>query len=171
MLAVGVPFTTLLDHSKAQGYYREGLSFLESARLLSPCNVSLQYFLEISAAFIGIDLGMPRGSALGLVGSSGAGKNSVTALLFGSFVLSQEEILVDGTPLNKPDLISWQQRLGVLSQDSLSLKASMNDKISCCTPDATCARLVAATEMAQMPTSLIIFPSASIASSPSVAIG
>jgi ATP-binding cassette subfamily B protein/subfamily B ATP-binding cassette protein MsbA len=84
-----------------------------------------------------------------LVGSSGAGKSSIADLLTGLYQPSQGQILIDGNPLHNLDLISWQQRLGVVSQDTFLFNASIADNISFGTPNANRAQIVAAAEKAQ----------------------
>jgi len=84
-----------------------------------------------------------------LVGSSGAGKSSIADLLVGLFDPTEGQILIDGTPLNDFDLISWQQHLGVVSQDTFLFNASIADNISHGSPNATKAEIAAAAEKAQ----------------------
>jgi ATP-binding cassette subfamily B protein/subfamily B ATP-binding cassette protein MsbA len=53
-----------------------------------------------------------------LVGASGAGTSSIADLLVGLHDPSLGRILVDGIDIGALDLQSWQQRLGVVSQDT-----------------------------------------------------
>jgi ATP-binding cassette subfamily B protein/subfamily B ATP-binding cassette protein MsbA len=83
------------------------------------------------------------------VGSSGAGKSSIADLLVGLFDPTEGQILIDGTPLHDFDLISWQQRLGVVSQDTFLFNASIADNIRHGTANATSEQIMAAAEKAQ----------------------
>ena len=58
---------------------------------------------------------------MALVGPSGAGKSSIADLLVGLYEPSEGQIWVDDQPLSALDLPSWQQRLGVVSQDTFLL--------------------------------------------------
>jgi ATP-binding cassette subfamily B protein/subfamily B ATP-binding cassette protein MsbA len=84
-----------------------------------------------------------------LVGSSGAGKSSLADLLVGLYEPTEGQMLVDGTPLADFDLISWQQQLGVVSQDTFLFNATIAENISHGSPNATRAQIVEAAEKAQ----------------------
>jgi ATP-binding cassette subfamily B protein/subfamily B ATP-binding cassette protein MsbA len=84
-----------------------------------------------------------------LVGSSGAGKSSIADLLVGLYDASEGQILIDGTPLPDFDLISWQQHLGVVSQDTFLFNATIAENISHGSPNSSRAEIVAAAEKAQ----------------------
>jgi ATP-binding cassette subfamily B protein/subfamily B ATP-binding cassette protein MsbA len=83
------------------------------------------------------------------VGSSGAGKSSIADLLVGLYDATEGQILIDGTPLPDFDLISWQQHLGVVSQDTFLFNATIGENISHGSPNASRAQIVAAAEKAQ----------------------
>jgi subfamily B ATP-binding cassette protein MsbA len=67
---------------------------------------------------------------MALVGASGAGKSSIADLLVGLYDPSEGHILVDGIDLQQLDLSSWQQRLGVVSQDTFLFNASIGANIA-----------------------------------------
>lgn len=83
------------------------------------------------------------------MGSSGAGKSSIADLLAGLYDPTQGEILVDGISMARFDLGSWQQKLGVVSQDTFLFNASIADNIAFGTPDATRQAIEKAAEQAQ----------------------
>jgi ATP-binding cassette subfamily B protein/subfamily B ATP-binding cassette protein MsbA len=84
-----------------------------------------------------------------LVGPSGAGKSSVADLLVGLYTPTAGRVLIDDQDLNQLDLISWQQRLGVVSQDTFLINASLADNIGFGRPDASRAQIEAAAALAQ----------------------
>jgi ABC-type multidrug transport system fused ATPase/permease subunit len=65
-----------------------------------------------------------------LVGSSGAGKSTITDLLIGLIYPSQGKILIDGHDLKDLDLDGWQRHLGVVSQDVLLLNDTIANNIA-----------------------------------------
>jgi ATP-binding cassette subfamily B protein/subfamily B ATP-binding cassette protein MsbA len=83
------------------------------------------------------------------VGSSGAGKSSIADILVGLYDATEGQILIDGRPLPDFDLISWQQHLGVVSQDTFLFNATIAENISHGTPDSTRAQIIEAAEKAQ----------------------
>jgi ATP-binding cassette subfamily B protein/subfamily B ATP-binding cassette protein MsbA len=139
----------LLEPSDKEFRRRDGRPFDALQQGIALRNVSLQYAPELPPALSGINLELPRGTTVALVGSSGAGKSSIADLLTGLYQPSQGQILIDGNPLHNLDLISWQQRLGVVSQDTFLFNASLADNISYGTPNATKAQIIAAAEKAQ----------------------
>jgi ATP-binding cassette subfamily B protein/subfamily B ATP-binding cassette protein MsbA len=96
-----------------------------------------------------INLTIPRGKTVALVGASGSGKSSLADLLVGLYAPSQGRILIDGVDLNTIDLISWQQKLGVVSQDTFLFNASLRDNIAFGSPQASDRQIEAAAEQAQ----------------------
>ncbi|MEI6617355.1 MAG: ATP-binding cassette domain-containing protein, partial [Cyanobium sp. ELA507] len=69
--------------------------------------------------------------------------------LAGLYDPTEGDILVDGTSLASYDLGSWQQRLGVVSQDTFLFNASIADNISFGTPWATREAIETAATQAQ----------------------
>lgn len=98
--------------------------------------VGLTYLERQQPALEGIDLEIPVGSTVALVGESGGGKSSLVDLLVGLINPSQWRILEDGLDLEQIDLDSWQQKLGVVSQDVLLLNGSIRDNIAFSLPEA-----------------------------------
>ncbi len=112
-------------------------------------NVSLDYGTGGRPSLRQINLTIPRGKTVALVGASGSGKSSLADLLVGLYAPSQGRILVDGVDLTSIDLISWQQNLGVVSQDTFLFNASLRDNIAFGSPGATDQQIEAAAEQAQ----------------------
>jgi ATP-binding cassette subfamily B protein/subfamily B ATP-binding cassette protein MsbA len=139
----------LLEPSDKEFRSRGGIRFQELRQRISLRNVTLQYAPELPPALRGIDLDLPRGSTVALVGSSGAGKSSIADLLCGLYSTTQGQVLIDNTPMEQIDLISWQQCLGVVSQDTFLFNASIADNISFGSDHATTEQIVAAAEKAQ----------------------
>ena len=138
----------LIDSDK-QFRRRGGLPFGAIHQGIELRQVGLRYAPELDPALTGINLTLPKGQTVALVGSSGAGKSSIADLLAGLYNPTEGEILVDGTNLNAFDLASWQQRLGVVSQDTFLFNASIADNIAFGTPDATRQAIETAAEQAQ----------------------
>ena len=139
----------LLEPADKQFRRRGGLTFKSLQQSISLRNVMLQYSPELQPALRNLNLDIPRGSTVALVGSSGAGKSSIADLLVGLYDASEGQMLIDGKPLTDYDLISWQQHLGVVSQDTFLFNATIADNISHGSSHATRAQIVEAAEKAQ----------------------
>lgn len=111
--------------------------------------VQLRYSPEGPPVLRGIDLVIPRGRTVALVGPSGAGKSSVADLLLGLYEPSAGRVLVDGHDLQELDLASWRQTIGVVSQDTFLLNASVAANVAFSRPDAPLAEIQAACRAAQ----------------------
>jgi len=125
---------SFLNDSDKQFRRRGGKSFVAIGRDIKLRNVSLRYSPELEPALTNINLILPKGQTIALVGSSGAGKSSIADLLAGLYEPTEGEILVDGTNLATFDLVSWQQRLGVVSQDTFLFNATIAENIAFGTP-------------------------------------
>jgi ATP-binding cassette subfamily B protein/subfamily B ATP-binding cassette protein MsbA len=139
----------LLEPADKQFRRRGGLKFKSIQHAISLRNVTLQYSPELQPALRNLNLDIPRGSTVALVGSSGAGKSSIADLLVGLYDATEGQILIDGKPLTDYDLISWQKHLGVVSQDTFLFNATIAENISHGSPHATRAQIVEAATKAQ----------------------
>jgi ATP-binding cassette subfamily B protein/subfamily B ATP-binding cassette protein MsbA len=139
----------LLEPADKQFRRRSGLKFKSLQQGITLRNLTLQYDPELQPALRNINLSIPSGSTVALVGSSGAGKSSLADLLVGLYEPTEGQMLVDGKPLTDFDLISWQQQLGVVSQDTFLFNATIAANISHGSPNATRAQIVDAAEKAQ----------------------
>jgi ATP-binding cassette subfamily B protein/subfamily B ATP-binding cassette protein MsbA len=83
------------------------------------------------------------------VGASGAGKSSIADLLVGLYDPTIGRILIDGEDLLDLNLPSWQQRLGVVSQDTFLFNTTLARNIAFGTPDATPDQIAEAARKAQ----------------------
>jgi ATP-binding cassette, subfamily B, bacterial len=64
-----------------------------------------------------VDLHLPAGTAVALVGENGAGKTTLVKLLTGMYQPTAGQVLLDGIPLAGIDLAAWRQRTAATFQD------------------------------------------------------
>ncbi|HEX7525869.1 MAG TPA: ABC transporter ATP-binding protein, partial [Gaiellaceae bacterium] len=84
-----------------------------------------------------IDIHVPAGGCLALVGESGGGK-STTAKLVGRFYDPDEgAIRIDGHDLRELELRSYRRQLGVVLQDPFLFAGTIADNLRSARPDAT----------------------------------
>lgn len=127
----------LLDPADKQFRRGGGVPFSSLKQGIRMEAIALSYAEREQPALEGVDLEIPLGSTVALVGESGGGKSSLVDLLVGLISPSQGRILVDALDLERIDLDSWQQKLGVVSQDVLLLNASIRDNIAFTLPQAS----------------------------------
>lgn len=71
-----------------------------------------------------LELVIPAGQSLAVVGANGAGKTSLVKLLCGLYEPTRGSITIDGTELTELDLDDWRRRLAVVFQQPLRLPMS-----------------------------------------------
>jgi subfamily B ATP-binding cassette protein MsbA len=126
-----------------------GQPFLQLQKAIAFESVSLRYAADLSLALSQVSFTLPKGQMLALVGPSGAGKSSIADLLVALYAPTAGRIQIDGQPLEALDLSSWQQRLGVVSQDTFLFNATIAENIAFGTPEATREQVQAAADAAQ----------------------
>ena len=96
----------------------------------------------------GVNLEVPAGSFVGLVGGSGSGKSTLLKLLPRFYRPSSGRVLVDGLDINKVELYSLRRQIGVVPQDTVLFDGTIRENLLLVKPDATAAELIAAARMA-----------------------
>lgn len=87
----------------------------ERPRRLDIRDIGFRYPATSGLVLQGLDLEVPLGSSLGIVGPSGSGKSTLIDLLLGLRTPTSGGLFVDGTPL--PDVIhAWRSRIGYVPQ-------------------------------------------------------
>lgn len=76
-----------------------------------------------------LDLHLPAGSTVALVGENGAGKSTLVDLLLGMHDLDSGTIEIDGIPLTDMDLAAWRERSAGAFQDHARLEYSAQQSI------------------------------------------
>jgi ATP-binding cassette subfamily B protein len=76
-----------------------------------------------------LDLTVPAGASLAIVGSNGAGKTTLVKLLARLYEPSSGRILVDGVDLRELDLASWRARLAVIFQDFVRYELGATENV------------------------------------------
>ncbi len=77
-----------------------------------------------------LNLFIPKNKTIAIVGSSGAGKTTITDLVLGLYDVNAGEILVDGVNLNQYRVASWREHIGVVPQNSFIFNASIKENIA-----------------------------------------
>ncbi|MFN9660760.1 MAG: ABC transporter ATP-binding protein, partial [Cyanobacteriota bacterium] len=128
---------------------RSGSTYQGFSREIRFDHVSLTYGANAVHALKGIQLRLPVGHTVALVGRSGAGKSSIADLLAGLYEPTEGKILIDDTDFLCLDLTSWQRRIGVVSQDTFLFNATIAANISFGCPDVSMPDIILAAQQAQ----------------------
>ena len=96
-----------------------------------------------------VNLSVPRGSTVALVGASGSGKSTIADLIGRFYEVSEGEIRFGGVPVKELALGDLRSRIGVVAQDTLLFNDSVSANIAFGKPEATQAEIEAAARAAQ----------------------
>jgi HlyB family type I secretion system ABC transporter len=96
----------------------------------------------------GVNLTVPAGATVAIVGESGCGKSTLLKLLTRFYDPAAGQVLVDGSDLRDFDLASLRQGIGVVSQEPFILNGTLRENIALGKPDATLNEIIAATRAA-----------------------
>ncbi|WP_310619971.1 ABC transporter ATP-binding protein [Flexibacterium corallicola] len=94
-----------------------------------------------SPALNGLSLTAEAGKVTALVGSSGAGKSTVFAMLERFYYPQSGEILIDGQSINGVNIQSLRANMAIVTQDTFLFDRSVRDNIRIGKPDATDAEV------------------------------
>ena len=82
------------------------------------------------AALSSIDLTIPAGATIGLVGRTGSGKSTLVGLLLGLLSPGEGRIRVDGLPLGPENLPAWQNHIGYVPQEVFLIDGTVAENIA-----------------------------------------
>lgn len=133
-LSYTVPFMNKLAEVEASpAGYNTGKERLSFSKEVALSNVSFRYpGVDESKPEIlqGIDLRIPKGSMIGLVGTSGAGKSTIVGLLTGLYPPSSGDLLVDGKKLDAEGRARWMESIGYVPQSPFLLNGTIAENIA-----------------------------------------
>ena len=112
--------------------------------------VSFRYSREAEAdALCGIDLTIPSGTTLGVVGGTGSGKTTLIQLVSRLYDVSAGRVSVGGVDVRDYDLVGLRDEVAVVLQKNVLFAGTVKENLRWGDPDATDAQLVRACELAQ----------------------
>ncbi len=95
-----------------------------------------------------INITIPKGKMIALVGASGAGKTTLIDLIMGFHQPQEGKIALDGIRLQEFEINSYRQKLGYVPQDSVLFNMTIRDNLLWTNPAATQEEIVQAAEEA-----------------------
>ena len=92
-------------------------------------DVSFCYPGSQRAVLSGLDLTVPAGASLAIVGQNGAGKTTLAKLLCRLYDPNSGAIMVDGVDLRGFELAGWRRRVAAVFQDFVRFELSLRDNV------------------------------------------
>jgi len=109
-------------------------------------NVSFSY--NETPILKNINLTIPKGKTVALVGSSGAGKSTLADLVPRFHDVTDGEILVDGVNIKEYSIQSIREHIGIVSQEPILFNDTIGNNITLAYPDASQDEIESAAKVA-----------------------
>ena len=119
---------------------------------------NLDFSYGDSPVLRGIDLEIPAGSTLGVVGRVGAGKTTLARLIPRLIEAGPGQLLIDGTPVEEWPLEELRQAIGYVSQSPFLFSDTIRANLAYGAPDASEEQILLAAEQAQLRQDVEAFP-------------
>jgi subfamily B ATP-binding cassette protein MsbA len=131
------PSVAEVTEAKALPRLREGLKF-----------EAVDFSYGDEPVLRGLDVDLPKGTKLGVVGESGAGKSTLVSLLLRFYDPTAGRITLDGADIREVSFESLRGQMALVSQEIVIFNQSVADNIACGKLDATRADIIAAARAA-----------------------
>ncbi|MGQ9903396.1 MAG: ABC transporter ATP-binding protein [Anaerolineae bacterium] len=112
-------------------------------------NVNFKYATAKANTLKNINLHVPAGTSLAVVGATGAGKTTLAHLIGRFYDPTSGRVLVDNCDVRSVDLDELRRQIGIVAQDSLLFSATIAENIAFGRPDATREQIERAARLAQ----------------------
>lgn len=118
----------------------------------------VSYRHELGYALRGINLKVPAGSTVAIVGPTGSGKSTLAKMIPRLVEPSEGEVLVDGMPVQQQELYALRSGIAVVPQETFLFSATLRENICFGAPDATIEEVRRAAAIAGLEPDLETFP-------------
>jgi ABC-type multidrug transport system fused ATPase/permease subunit len=113
-------------------------------------HVSFRYHEEGEWVLEDINLVVPKGKVVAVVGASGTGKSTLADLLPRFHDVTRGAILIDGTDVRNIDLAQLRSLMGIVNQDPVLFHDTIFSNIAFGKPDATLEQVIEVAKVAQI---------------------
>jgi subfamily B ATP-binding cassette protein HlyB/CyaB len=136
-------------NTPAEATYNPGRAALPAVRGdVAFEHVTFRYRIDGPEILHGINLVIPAGQVIGIVGPSGSGKSTLAKLVQRLHVPESGRVLVDGVDLAMIEPSWLRRQVGVVLQDNLLFNRSIRDNIALTDPAMDMERIIAAAKLA-----------------------
>jgi ATP-binding cassette subfamily B protein len=121
-------------------------------------SVGFTYGGADTPALVDVDLEVPAGTTTALVGETGSGKTTLASLVARLFDPTEGRVTIDGVDVRRFRLADLAEVVGVVSQETYLLHASVRENLRYAKPDATDAEIEEAARAARIHDLLVSLP-------------
>ncbi|MCB1549917.1 MAG: type I secretion system permease/ATPase, partial [Hyphomicrobiaceae bacterium] len=97
----------------------------------------------------GIDLSIPEGQVIGIVGPSGSGKSTLTKLIQRLYRPERGQITVDGIDIGQVDTAWLRRQIGVVLQENILFNRTIHENIALANPGMPRRHVIAVSRLAR----------------------
>jgi len=121
-------------------------------------DVTFAYPSSATAAVAGVNLDVPAGTTVALVGETGSGKSTLASLVARLYDPTGGRVTIDGIDLRRLRLADLARLVGVVSQETYLMHTTVRENLRHAKPDATEEEIVAAAAAAQIHELIVSLP-------------
>jgi subfamily B ATP-binding cassette protein HlyB/CyaB len=111
-------------------------------------HVDFRYRADGQQVLHDINLQVPAGQTVGIVGPSGSGKSTLAKLSQRLYVPERGRVLVDGVDLSLIDPAWLRRQMGIVLQENVLFNCSIRENIALADPTIPMERIIAAAQLA-----------------------
>ncbi|PWT92297.1 MAG: type I secretion system permease/ATPase [Proteobacteria bacterium] len=111
-------------------------------------NLLFRYAPAGPETLVGINLDIPAGQVIGIVGPSGSGKSTLAKLVQRFYRPERGQILIDGIDIGQLDPAWLRRQIGVVLQESILFNRSIHENIALGLPTMNRAQVIAIARLA-----------------------
>jgi ATP-binding cassette subfamily B protein len=168
LLSVGVDIQSSLElFGRIFEYLDLPVDISESAHPVSPANirgevrlndVGFSYTGAPQPTLSGIDVTVPAGHSLAIVGETGSGKTTLSYLIPRLYDVTSGSVTIDGVDVRDMSFATLASAVGMVAQETYLFHASVAENLRFAKPSATDEELVAAAKIAHIHDHLLSLP-------------
>jgi subfamily B ATP-binding cassette protein HlyB/CyaB len=111
-------------------------------------HATFRYRIDGPEVLHNVSFSVQPGQVVGIVGSSGSGKSTITKLIQRLYVPESGRVLVDGVDLAMVDLTWLRRQIGVVLQENVLFNRSVRENIALADPTMSMERVIEAASLA-----------------------
>ncbi len=128
---------------------RLGVAHLPPAQgAITFSDVTFRYRPDASEVLQSINLEIPAGQVIGIVGPSGSGKSTLTKLVQRLYRPERGQILIDGLDISQVDTAWLRRQIGVVLQEMTLFNRTIHDNIALANPAMPRAQVILVSRLA-----------------------
>lgn len=121
-------------------------------------NVSFSYDKKQEPALKNIDIDLPPGKTLAIIGETGSGKTTLVNLILRLYDITEGSLEIDDNPISKIPLSKLRTSIGYVPQDSFLFSTTIKDNIAFGVENASDQEIVQASKTAQIYDNIMELP-------------